>query len=73
MKKYLQSRLVRTGLVMLVLGSGPLWTIVLLADVGLWPDPNPNPIGPGLLFALTFWPSVICLGIGIYRARRPSQ
>ena len=73
MKKYLRSRWVRTGLVMLVLGSGPLWTIVLLADVGLWPDPNPNPIGPGLLFGLTFWPSFICLGVGIYRVQRSSR
>jgi hypothetical protein len=72
MKRYLRSKLVRTGLVMLLLGSGPLWTIVLLAAIGLWPDPNPNPIGPGLLFFFTFWPSVICLGVGVYRVRRSS-
>jgi hypothetical protein len=45
-------------------GWGPLWAIVLLAGIGLWPDPNPNPIGPGLLFFVTFWPALACLAIG---------
>ena len=73
MKKYLQSRLVKVGLAMLLLGSGPLWAIVLLAAIGVWPDPNPNPIGPGLLFFFTFWPSVICIGIGVFRVRQGSS
>jgi hypothetical membrane protein len=70
MKEYLRSRLVKVGLAMLVLGSGPLWAIVLLAAIGVWPDPNPNPIGPGLLFFLTLWPSMICIGIGVFRVRQ---
>jgi hypothetical protein len=37
-------------LVLVLVGWTPLWDIVLLAAIGLWPDPNPNPIGPGLLF-----------------------
>jgi hypothetical protein len=53
-----------------VIGWLPLWTIVFLAAVGLWPDPNPNPVGPGLLFFLTSWPALICLGIGIFQVRR---
>ena len=69
MKKYLGNAWIRVGLVLVAIGWGPLWLIVLLAAVGLWPDPNPNPIGPGLLFFLTFWPAVICLGIGIFRVR----
>jgi NAD(P)-dependent dehydrogenase (short-subunit alcohol dehydrogenase family) len=32
---------------------------------GLWPDPDPNPIGPGLLFGITLWPAVICLVQGM--------
>jgi hypothetical protein len=70
MREYLQSRLVRVGLGLLILGTGPLLFIIVAAAVGLWPDPNPNPIGPGFLAFLTFWPSVICLGIGIAQVRR---
>jgi hypothetical protein len=54
-----------SGLALIVFGWGPLLAIILLASVGLWPDPNPNPIGPGLLFFFTFWPAMICIGIGI--------
>lgn len=68
--RFLGDRWVQMGLALLVLGSAPLWTIVLLAKLGLWPDPNPNPIGPGLLFFFTFWPAVICLGVGIVRVLR---
>ena len=35
-------------------------------------DPNPNPIGFGLLFFVTFWPAVICLGVGFFQSRRGS-
>jgi hypothetical protein len=70
MREYLQSRMVRVGLGLLILGVGPLLFIIVAAAVGLWPDPNPNPIGPGFLAFLTFWPGVITLGIGIARVRR---
>ena len=69
MSKYWQSRLVKVGLVMFLLGSGPLLLIIAAAAVGLWPDPNPNPVGPGLLAALTFWPAVICIVIGMARVK----
>jgi len=52
---------------MLILGTGPLLFIIVAAAIGLWPDPNPNPIGPGMLALLTFWPSLICLALGIVR------
>ena len=69
MHEYLSDRLVRIGLGILVIGSGPLLGIILLAEIGVWPDPNPNPIGPGLLFFFSFWPGVITLGLGIRRVR----
>ena len=69
MNGYLRSWWVRVGLGLLVVGAGPLLTIIALAKIGLWPDPNPNPIGPGLLFALTFYPAVFCLFVGIVRVR----
>jgi hypothetical protein len=74
MSEYLADRLVCIGLGILVIGSVPLLGIILLAEIGVWPDPNPNPIGPGLLFLFSFWPGVITLGLGIWRvkARRHS-
>jgi len=70
MGTYLQSKWVKVGLGLLVVGSGPLLFIIVAAAVGLWPDPNPNPVGPGLLFFFTFWPAVICIVIGVVRVRR---
>ena len=57
-------------LTLLVLGSGPLFGIILFAKLGLTSDPDPNPIFPGMLAGLTFWPAVICLGIGMAQVRR---
>jgi hypothetical protein len=70
MKGYLSNRWIKIGLSLVLFGWGPLLLIILLAAVGLWPDPNPNPIGPGLLFAVTVWPAIIGLGIGVYQTRR---
>jgi hypothetical protein len=67
---YLDSHWIKAGLALVVLGWEPLWIIILLAGIGLWPDSNPNPIGPGILFFLTAWPAIICLVIGTVRVRR---
>jgi hypothetical protein len=69
MQQYLRSRLVQVGGGLLVLGTGPLVFIIAAAAVGLWPDPNPNPIGPGQLAFVTVWPGVICLVVGIVQVR----
>jgi hypothetical protein len=69
MSAYLQSRLVMIGFGLLVFGTGPLVFIIAAAALGLWPDPNPNPIGPGLLSFLTFWPAVVCIVVGVNRVR----
>jgi hypothetical protein len=68
-QRYLANRLFKVGFWLFVLGSGPLLLILVLASLGLWPDPNPNPIGPGLLAFLTFWPAVICMGLGALQVR----
>lgn len=73
MARYLKNRLFKIGFWMFVLGCGPLLCIILLASIGLWPDPNPNPIGPGLLAFLTFWPSLICMAIGVVQIRRGQE
>ncbi len=65
-----------TGLILFVVGSGPLLVIILLAALGMTRDPNPNPVGLGILAFLTFWPSVgLMLGglrtsVRRYRAAR---
>ena len=69
MHRYLRSGLIKAGLALFILGSGPLIVVIIAAAVGLWPDPNPNPIGLGLLAAATFWPSVICVVLGVFRVR----
>jgi hypothetical protein len=71
-RSYLRSNWVRVGLALLLVGTGPLLFIIGAAAAGLWPDPNPNPVGPGLLCALTFWPALICLVVGVVRVRRGS-
>jgi hypothetical protein len=67
--EYWRNRLVKAGVLLLVFGTGPLLLIIVAAAIGLWPDPNPNPVGPGLLAGLTFWPGLICLIVGVGRVR----
>jgi hypothetical protein len=67
MRAYFRSTWIRVGLALLTFGCGPLLFIVVAAELGLWPDPNPNPVGPGLLAVLTFWPAIICIVVGVIR------
>jgi hypothetical protein len=66
---YLANRLVRWGAILLLLGTGPLFLIIIAAAAGLWPDPNPNPIGPGLLAFFTFWPALALIAVGMLQVR----
>ena len=70
MSRYLESRTFRTGLVLLVVGSGPLVAIMLVAKLGFTDDPNPNPVLFGFLAGITFWPALILMAVGAWRARR---
>lgn len=70
MKNYLRNRWIQIGLALVIVGWGPLISIALLAAIGLWPDPNPNPVGAGLLFFVTSWPAIGCLVIGFVQVRR---
>lgn len=67
---YLKNRIFQIGLALVIFGWGPLIGIIFLAEIGLLSDPNPNPVGEGLLFYFTFWPAIICLGIGAFQVRR---
>ena len=54
----------------LLLGSAPLLITLLLAALGLTEDPNPNPVFFGILAMITFWPSLVLMGIGGYLWKR---
>jgi hypothetical protein len=73
LKSILSNRWTKVGLILVALGWGPLFAIILLSRFGMLSDPNPNPIGYGLLFAITFFPAIICLAIGSFQSlrRRP--
>lgn len=58
------------GVAILVLGTGPLVGVMLGAMLGLTGDPNPNPVGFGLLAGITFWPGIAMTAIGILQAVR---
>jgi len=73
MNRFFANRLFKIGFWLFVFGSGPLLAIAALASIGLWPDPNPNPVGLGLLAFLTFWPSIICMVIGALKASKASK
>ncbi len=73
MKRYLRSRLVRAGVVLLLLGTGPLVGFITYAKLGFYHDPNPNPVYLGILAWLTFWPSVFLIGFGMLRASRTAH
>jgi hypothetical protein len=53
------------GFGVLVLGVGPLVVILLAARWGWTADPNPNPVGPGILAWLTRWPATILIAVGV--------
>lgn len=70
MKRYFADWAFTTGVVLLVLGNGPLFAILAMSKLGLLSDPNPNPIGFGLLSFFTFWPGILLVVFGASRVRR---
>lgn len=73
MNSYLRSRFFVVGLITLILGSGPLLIVILIATLGLYHDPNPNPVFLGILAGLTFWPSLLLIAVGVWRVRRSRE
>ena len=60
----LRNRTIQIGMALLIFGTAPLDIIILLSKLGIG-DPNPNPIGPGLLAGLSFPAGIICLIAGL--------
>ena len=69
-RRTLSTVLLVLGALGLLLGTGPLVGVLVAAKMGWTADPNPNPIGFGILAFLSFWPSVLLLALGIgFRVR----
>jgi len=60
----LRNRTIKIGLALLIFGTAPLGIIVILSKLGIG-DPNPNPVGPGLLAGLSFPAGIICAIVGV--------
>lgn len=56
-------RWLRRGAILFAIGPGPLLLIVALSKIGIG-DPNPNPVGPGILAMFTFYPALAMLLYG---------
>ncbi len=63
--RFRDSWLIRIGAGLLVVGSGPLLAVILAAELGLTSDPNPNPVGFGIMAMCSFWPSLILIACGV--------
>lgn len=57
--------LVWVGLVVSAVGSAPLLSIIAASRIGVIDDPNPNPVGFGILAGLTFWPGIAAAAVGV--------
>ena len=68
-QRYCDSKLLRRGLALLVIGTGPLLCVMAAAKLGMTHDPNPNPVGFGILAGLTLWPAVIMIVVGVITVR----
>lgn len=70
---FLKSRAVRIGLVLLVLGIGPLLGVTLVEWLGVFPELRPNPRYLSTFAWLTVWPSGTLIALGAWRARGGSD
>ena len=57
--------LVWVGVATAALGSAPLLSVIAAAKIGVLDDPNPNPVGLGILAACTFWPGIVLAAVGV--------
>ena len=65
-----RSRLFNAGALLFAVGCGPLLAVIAAAGAGLTADPEPNPVGFGILALFTFWPSVVLMLCGLAAAVR---
>jgi hypothetical protein len=64
------ARWIWAGAILHLLGCGPLYLAILGQLIGVVAK-DANPIGLGLLFFFTAWPSIILILIGVVRGGWP--
>jgi hypothetical protein len=57
--------LLLVGLGLLAVGCGPLLLFLAADTLGMIRDPNPNPVGLGIIFFVTIWPAIGCTVLGL--------
>ena len=70
LQRVFRSRLFRAGILLFVFGSGPLLLVIAASGLGLTRDPNPNPVGFGILAMFTFWPSLGMMAVALWKEFR---
>ena len=66
MNRFLKLNLpIKIGVLLLVIGTSPLLIVILTDTLGIIDDPNP--VGFGIMFFITFWPAIILIIIGIIK------
>jgi uncharacterized membrane protein YgdD (TMEM256/DUF423 family) len=68
--EYWRSTWVRSGLRLVAVAAVPLLLVVLAAASGLLADPNPNPIGLGLLFFAGGLVGTVLVAVGVISVAR---
>jgi hypothetical protein len=71
--RYWQSNWIRAGIAVIVIGALPLLLTILAADLHLLADPNPNPVGFGVLFFFAVLLGSVVVIAGIVRTERSSD
>jgi Na+/melibiose symporter-like transporter len=67
-KQIFRSNLAIAGLILIVVGAGPLVVIMLAAALGFTQDPDPNPVLFGMSAMFSFWPGLLMIVVGVIRA-----
>lgn len=69
-KQYRRSRDLIVGVILLVVGSGPLVSGMIAGKLGLVDDPSPNSRVLGTVAWLTFWPAILLIVVGVLQVQR---
>jgi len=72
-KKVFKNWIFLIGFVLFLVGTGPLLLTIIAAELGMTSDPNPNPVGFGILMTFTLMPSLVLMMIGFFRVKHSRE